>query len=130
MPIGVLKIFPGISFPVFESLLTEKLRGIVLEGFGAGNIPGEGHALLPIIRRAFEAGSVVTVTSQCPQGTISLGAYKSSTPLKMAGAVSGFDMTTEACVAKLYYLFSKGYPKTKIKELMETDICGEMSRSI
>ena len=130
VPIGVLKIFPGISFPVFENLLTEKLRGIVLEGFGAGNIPGEGHALLPIIRRAFEAGSVVTVTSQCPQGTISLGTYKTSTPLKEAGAVSGFDMTTEACVAKLYYLFSKGFSKTRIKELMETDLCGEMSRNI
>ena len=34
VPIGVLKIFPGISFPVFERLLTERLRGIVLEGFG------------------------------------------------------------------------------------------------
>ena len=130
VPIGVLKIFPGISFPIFENLLTEKLRGIVLEGFGAGNIPGEGHALLPIIRRAFEAGSVITVTSQCPQGTISLGTYKASTPLKMAGAVSGFDMTTEACVAKLYYLFSKGYTNTKIKELMETDLRGEMTGNI
>ena len=129
VPIGVLKIFPGISFPVFENLLTEKLRGIVLEGVGAGNIPGEGHALLPIIRRAFEAGSVITVTSQCPQGTISLGTYKASTPLKMAGAVSGFDMTTEACVAKLYYLFSKGYTNTEIKELMETDLRGEMTRN-
>ena len=129
VPIGVLKIFPGISFPIFENLLTEKLRGIVLEGFGAGNIPGEGHALLPIIRRAFEAGSVITVTSQCPQGTISLGTYKASTPLKMAGAVSGFDMTPEACVAKLYYLFSKGYTNTEIKELMETDLRGEMTRN-
>ena len=130
VPIGVLKIFPGISFPVFESLLTEKLRGIVLEGFGSGNIPGKGDTLLPIIRRAFEAGSLIVVTSQCPQGTISLGTYKTSLPLKAAGAVSGFDMTTEACVAKLYYLFSKGYTKTKIKELMETDIRGEMSRRI
>jgi L-asparaginase len=127
VPIGVLKIFPGISFPVFENLLTEKLRGIVLEGFGAGNIPGEGHALLPIIRRAFEAGSIITVTSQCPQGTISLGTYKASTPLKMAGAVSGFDMTTEACVAKLYYLFSKGYDKDTVKTLMEKNLRGELT---
>ncbi len=127
VPIGVLKIFPGISFPIFETLLTEKLRGIVLEGFGAGNIPGEGNTLLPIIKRAFEAGSVITVTSQCPQGTISLGTYKSSSPLKAAGAVSGYDMTTEACVAKLYYLFSKGYGKNEIKKKMETDLRGEMT---
>ena len=38
--------------------------------------------------------------------------------------------TAEECVAKLYYLFSKDYPKAKIKELMKTDLCGKISRSI
>ena len=127
VPIGVLKVFPGISFPIFDKLMTEKLRGIVLETFGAGNIPAEGNALLPIIKRAFEAGSVICVSSQCPQGTVSLGTYKTSSPLKEAGAVSGFDMTTEACVAKLYYLFSKGYSKEEIKHLMEENLRGELT---
>lgn len=127
VPIGVLKVFPGISFPIFDKLMTEKLRGIVLETFGAGNIPNEGNALLPIIKRAFEAGSVICVSSQCPQGTVSLGAYKTSSPLKEAGAVSAFDMTTEACVAKLYYLFSKGYNKEEIKHLMEENLRGELT---
>ncbi|MBQ8840747.1 MAG: asparaginase [Clostridia bacterium] len=128
VPIGVLKVFPGIRFPIFERLMTEKLKGIVLETFGAGNIPGEGDALLPIIERAFEAGSVITVCSQCPQGTVSLGTYKSSSPLKNAGAVSGFDMTTESCVAKLYYLFSKHYSKEEIKALMEENLRGELTK--
>ena len=128
MPIGVLKIFPGISFPIFDTLMTEKLKGIVLETFGAGNIPGEGKSLLPIIERAFSAGSVVTVCSQCPQGTVTLGAYATSSPLARAGAVSGYDMTTEAAVAKLYYLFSKGYSSNEIKSLMEKNLCGELTR--
>lgn len=128
VPIGVLKVFPGIRFPIFERLMTEKLRGIVLETFGAGNIPGSGSELLPIIKRAFEAGSVITVCSQCPQGTTLLGTYKTSSPLKAAGAVSGFDMTTEACVAKLYYLFSKGYGKETVKALMEKNLRGELTR--
>lgn len=128
VPIGVLKIFPGISFPIFDTLMTEKLRGIVLETFGAGNIPGEGDSLLPIIRRAFNAGSVVTVCSQCPQGTVSLGTYATSSPLKEAGAVSGFDMTTEACVAKLYYLFSQNLSKEEIKQLMEENLRGEITK--
>ena len=126
VPIGVLKVFPGIQFGLFESIMTESLKGIVIETFGAGNIPAGGDALLPIIRRAFEHGSILTVCSQCPQGTVSLGTYETSSGLTAAGAVSGKDLTTEAAVAKLYYLFSKGFSKEEIKRLMEQDLRGEM----
>ena len=127
VPIGVLKVFPGIQFGLFESIMTEKLSGIVLETFGAGNIPSDGGTLIPIISRAFESGSVITVCSQCPSGTVTLGAYETSSALKAAGAVSGFDMTTEAAVAKLYYLFSLGIEKDVIKEKMEENLRGELS---
>ena len=127
VPIGVLKVFPGIQFGLFEEIMTEKLSGIVLETFGAGNIPGNGDALLPIIKKAFSSGTVITVCSQCPAGTVTLGAYETSTSLKAAGAVSGRDMTTEAAVAKLYHLFSLGVSKDEIKRMMETDLCGELS---
>ena len=127
VPIGVLKVFPGIQFGLFESIMTEKLSGIVLETFGAGNIPSDGGALIPIISRAFESGSVITVCSQCPSGTVTLGAYETSSALKAAGAVSGFDMTTEAAVAKLYYLFSLGLTKDEIKQKMEENLRGELS---
>ncbi len=127
VPIGVLKIFPGIQFGLFEEIMTEKLSGIVLESFGAGNIPmGEG-SLLPIIKKAFSAGAVVTVCSQCPSGTVSLGEYETSSELVSAGAVSGHDMTTEAAIAKLYYLFSLGLDKDEIKKKMEKNIAGELT---
>lgn len=126
IPIGVLKVFPGIHFSLFESIMTEKLKGIVIETFGAGNIPSDGNALLPIIEKAYRNGTVLTVCSQCPQGSVVLGAYETSGALKRAGAVSGRDMTTEAAVAKLYYLFSCGYDTARIKELMERDLRGEM----
>ena len=127
IPIGVLKVFPGIQFGLFESIMTEKLSGIVLETFGAGNIPSDSGALIPIIGRAFESGSVVAVCSQCPSGTVSLGAYEASSALKTAGAVSGADMTTEAAVAKLYYLFSIGITKDEIKKKMEQNLRGELT---
>ncbi len=127
VPIGVIKVFPGIQFSLFESIMTEKLRGIVIETFGAGNIPGDGNALLPIIRRAFANGTVLTVCSQCPQGAVSLGTYETSNALKRAGAVSGLDITTEAAVAKLYYLFSRGNDKETVKREMECNLRGEMT---
>lgn len=127
IPICVLKVFPGIQFDLFEAMITEKLKGLVIETFGAGNIPGNGSELIPIIQKAFAHGAVVVVCSQCPQGSVSLGAYETSYLLKKAGAVSGRDMTTEAAVAKLYYLFSLGYDAEKIKTLMEQDLRGELT---
>ncbi len=127
VPIGVLKIFPGIQFGLFEEIMTERLSGIVLEGFGAGNIPMGSGELLPIVKKAFDSGAVIAVCSQCPGGAVSIGAYETSSKLKAAGAVSGKDMTTEAAVAKLYHLFSSGLSKGEIKRRMERNLAGELT---
>lgn len=127
VPIGVIKVFPGIQFELFESIMTDKLKGVVLETFGAGNIPSYGGNLLPIIEKAYRSGTIVTVCSQCMQGTVTLGAYATSKALHDIGAVNGKDMTTEAALTKLYYLFSLGLTKEEIKENMTLDLRGELS---
>lgn len=126
VPIGVIKVFPGIQFDLFNNIMTESLKGVVIETFGAGNVPSSAKSLLPIIEKAFRNGTVVTVCTQCPQGTVLLGAYETSNALKNAGAVSGKDMTTEAAIAKMYYLFSKGYDTGTICRLMEISLRGEI----
>ena len=127
IPIGVIKVFPGIQFQLFDSIMTEKLKGIVIETFGAGNIPRHADSLLPIIRKACENGTIIIVCSQCPHGTVSLGAYETSSALKEAGAISGYDITTEAAVAKLYYLFSRGLTVQEIRSKMEKSLRGEVT---
>lgn len=126
-PVGVLKVFPGMQLGLFEEIMVDKLVAIVIETFGTGNVPDGDGDLLPVISRAFAAGTVICVTSQCPKGAVTLGAYKTGSGLKRAGAVTGGDMTTEAAVAKLYYLFSKYSDKEKIKEQMECSVAGELS---
>ena len=127
VPIGVIKVFPGIQFALFDSIMTERLRGVVIETFGAGNIPAHADSLLPIIRRASDSGTIIIVCSQCPHGTVSLGAYETSSALMDAGAVSGYDITTEAAVAKLYYLFSRGLSGDEIRARMEKSLRGEIT---
>ncbi len=121
-------MFPVIQFELFESSMTETLRGVVFEAFGTGNIPsGSNSALLPIVERAYRNGTIITVCSQCTQGSVSLGTYATSKGLADADAVDGGDMTIEAAVTKLYYLFSRNLSKEEIKAAMERNLRGERS---
>ena len=127
VPIAVLKVFPGIQFSLFEGIMTDKLKGLVLEGFGAGNIPQYDGSLIHIVEKAVQNGTIIIVCTQCMRGSVQLGAYETSDALKAAGALCGYDMTAEAAVAKLYYLFSKCCTMEEIKTLMETSLRGELT---
>ena len=127
LPIAVLKIFPGIQFSLFEGIMTEKLKGLVLEAFGVGNIPQCDGQLIPLVEKAAANGTVIIVCTQCLRGSVRLGAYETSSALQAAGALSGYDMTVEAAVTKLRYLFAKGYGRDRIRALMETDLRGELT---
>ena len=126
--IAVIKVFPGIQFEIFEPIMCETLDGLVLETFGKGNIPDYDPALSRIISEASKCGTIVVVCTQCPAGTVSLGAYEAGSALVRAGAVSGGNMTTEAAITKLTYLLSKDLPKDDIRRLMRTDLRGELTK--
>ena len=125
--IGVIKMFPGIQFGLFEPILTNDLDALILETFGAGNIPSHDSELPVIIKRALSSGAAVLVRSQCPQGSVRLGIYEAGSSLAKAGAISGYDISTEAAIGKLYYLFSRGIRGEKLKYLMEKPLRGELS---
>ena len=127
VPVGVIKVFPGIQFEIFEHIMTDRLKGVVLETFGAGNIPSTGNYLLHIIEKAYKSGTIITVCSQCMQGTVTLGQYATSKALHDIGAVNGKNMTTEAALTKLYHLFSLDIPKEEIKRRMSISLRGELN---
>ena len=92
-----------------------------------GNIPQYDAELLPLIRKAANNGTIIVVCTQCLRGRVQLGTYETSSALKKAGAVSGGDMTVEAAVTKLRYLFAKRCSRERICSYMEENLCGELS---
>lgn len=127
VPIGVIRVFPGIRFDLFEPVLTEKLKGVVVETFGSGNVPDGDGVLIGLLEKAREKGIIIVVCSQCPKGGVDMTAYEAGSALRKAGAVSGKDMTSETAVTKLYYLFNTCESTEEIKKLMEKDMCGELT---
>lgn len=123
----ILKMFPGINRDIFSQVFNiPQLRGIVLETFGAGNVPTVGW-LIDIVKHAVDKGIIILNITQCQGGRVVMGQYETSLQLLKAGVVSGNDMTTEAAVTKLMFLLGQGYPGEQIKMNLNKNLRGEIS---
>ena len=125
--IAILKIFPGISPQVVESILNiPGLKGVVMETFGSGNAPGYDW-LLEMLKEAVERGIVIVNVTQCLAGSVEMHRYETGRKLLQAGVVSGYDSTTECAVAKLMFLFGHGMTPDEVKEHLNCSLIGEIT---
>ncbi|KAM0457830.1 hypothetical protein ACHAPV_006375 [Trichoderma viride] len=122
--VACLRVFPGIKPEMVDAVLhLPDLRGIILETFGMGNIPGGADGRLPeVIRSAVERGIIVVNVSQCVNGFVS-PVYAPGTKLGRLGVIFGLDLTAEAALAKLSHLIA-------LPDLSQKDIVSHFSRSL
>ncbi|CAG5018936.1 L-asparaginase 1 [Dyadobacter sp. CECT 9275] len=124
--VAFLKMFPGIHERVVFSILgIEGLKGVVLETYGAGNATTEKW-FLDAVGNAIDRGIVIFNVSQCDGGRVTQGQYQTSKFLKDAGVVSGSDITAEAAITKMMYVFGK-QGKVDVPGLLGNALRGEMS---
>ena len=125
--VTILRLFPGISAKILKAIFSiPNLKGVVMETYGAGNAPGEDW-FLDIVESAVKSGIVVLNVTQCASGCVAMERYQSGKTLKDIGVISGYDITVEAAIAKLMFLFGHGLDKKEVKMQMKLPIAGEVT---
>ena len=122
-----LKLFPGMNFELYKTFFNrDKVDGILLETFGAGNAPSS-RVFRELLSKFISEGGVVLNLTQCSSGSVRQGLYKTSSQFNDLGVISGADMTYEAAITKLMLSLDMVSSSLSINELLSSNLRGEMS---
>lgn len=121
-PVHLVKAVTGTDSAILNWLIDGGSRGIVLEGSGAGNVPGE---MMPGIERALDAGIPVVLTSRAGWGFLAAtygsgGASGGGFDLVNAGVIPAAHLPSQKARITLMLALGAGMSSDKIRELLAT----------
>ena len=118
-----LTCIPGLNPDSLRSLIDSGTRGIILRGFGSGDIP---YSYLPLLDYAREKEVPVIVTTQCRGSTV-LGLNDPGLKALEAGVIQAFDMSMESMSTKLMWLLAQNTRYSDFKKAFHNNMTGEIN---
>lgn len=118
--VSLVYFYPGLT-PDFFDYTIKNSKGIVIAGSGLGHVSSD---LIEVIRNA---KIPIVMTSQCLNGRVNMNVYSTGRDLLNAGVIPGEDMLPETALVKLMYLLGQTKKMEEIREMMRTNMVGEIS---
>jgi L-asparaginase len=127
-----LSLIPGLR-PEFLKLLLNRdhCDGVILQSFGAGNVPDQGEfSFESFIREADGKGIPVVIASQFPANSTMDTDYEPGVKAINAGAIPTGNMTNAAATAKFRWVLSDVRKKIETKKIRVSDRMTMIRKSI
>ena len=122
----VIDLYPGLNERLLRHMLAAPgIKGIVLRTYGTGNAPTSPW-FIEAIREVINRGVIVLNVTQCVNGGVNTR-YLAGDMLAAAGVISGYDLTFEAAITKMMFLFGLGISPAEVKKQLCMSLAGEMT---
>ncbi len=122
--VAMVYYYPNMHRDMIDSLIDNGYRGIIIAGTGLGHI---NKPVYPAIRRAAAEGVAVFMTVQTLWGYVHMSVYDTGRDLMAMGIIPLANMLPEVAYIKLGWALGQTSDIAKVKELMLTPVCGEIT---
>ncbi len=127
--VAIMKVYPGFNGGRINNLINDGATGLVLQGFGLGNIPVTDPSIKEGIKYANKMNVPIVVTSDSELGTLWQEIYEAEigTRLKGLKIIPVYDMLTETAYVKLMWVLSQTNDYNQVKKMMQHSYAGEIT---
>ena len=118
--VAVIRLYPGMKPITIDAHIASGYRGIIIEGYGCGSVPGDDaqESFLPSLDRAKTRACTVVLTTQCIEGGADISRYEVGVRAAERGALSGGTLLIEALYVRLMQLLAETPEGETVKTLV------------
>jgi L-asparaginase len=121
-----LTCVPGLSAKHIEAIIDDGVEGLVIRGFGPGDMP---HKIFSALKYAQDKEIPVLVTTQASVGSTAIGVNSVGKEALQYGVIQVFDMSMEVMTTKLMWLLHQKVSYAEIKKEIQTNLRGEVDNT-
>jgi glutamyl-tRNA(Gln) amidotransferase subunit D len=122
--VSLLYYYPNMNPDIIDAMIDLGYKGIVIAGTGLGHV---NKLLYPAIKRAAEKGVAIYMSVQTLWGYVNMFVYDTGRDLMTMGIIPAENMLPEVAYIKLGWALGQTSDLSKVKEIMLTPICGEIT---
>ena len=119
--VAVIRLYPGMKPITIDAHIAAGYRGIILEGYGLGSVPGDDaeESFLPTLDRARTRACTIVLTTQCIYDGADISHYEVGIRAAELGVLAGGTLPIEALYARLMRRLAETPEGETVKTLIE-----------